>query len=170
MAVNTTLSASFSAMTALALAVILGDAGDIGPLLNGVLAVSARVDSSLVLALRVILGDAGGIGPLLNGGLAVSASSSRRYMKVTLLAVGSAANNAGLRQGPVPKRVRLSSCPCAAVATMCDTNMYRPLPPTVPQGAVSITAGCAYVQSYAAVAIGVVAGFVYTAGSRLLIR
>jgi hypothetical protein len=37
-------------------------------------------------------------------------------------------------------------------------------------GAVSITAGCAFVQAYAAVVIGIVGAFVYTFASKLLHR
>jgi hypothetical protein len=37
-------------------------------------------------------------------------------------------------------------------------------------GLVSITAGCAYVQSWASIIIGFVAGILYLAGSRLMIR
>ena len=37
-------------------------------------------------------------------------------------------------------------------------------------GAVSITAGCALVQSYGAAVIGIVGGIIYTFGSKLLQR
>jgi Amt family ammonium transporter len=36
-------------------------------------------------------------------------------------------------------------------------------------GLVSITGGCAYVQSWASIVIGLVSGLVYLAGSRLII-
>ncbi len=49
MAVNTTLSVGSSALSCLFLAVLMGKAGDIGPLLNGVLAGAVAITAGCAL-------------------------------------------------------------------------------------------------------------------------
>jgi len=55
-------------------------------------------------------------------------------------------------------------------ALWCDAGDIGPLMNGVLAGAVSITAGCAVVQAYGAFIIGLIAAFVYTFSSVLLIK
>ena len=62
-----------------------------------------------------------------------------------------------------PKRVASSPHPSFA-------SPFLSPPAGVLAGAVSITAGCALVQSYAAVIIGCIGAFIYSSTSRMLLK
>lgn len=113
---------------------------------------SAAFAALTCLGLAILLGLPGDIGPLLNGaqGLAGQGLAAPRC------------SWAGARQASAHEPSRSPLAPATPPPLFTCAGVLA--------GAVSITAGCALVQSYAAAVIGVVGGLVYTGASRLLQR